>query len=93
MANNQRGCFFFIGTRRSSSSSLLSHTLADYALEIVLQLVLTVNFFKVTAVDLTNAVSVILDADESELSMGPFCVTQSNPTHYRWENLDPTQYN
>jgi len=41
----------------------------------------------------------------SELSMGPFCVTRSNPTrqlteptqpnptHYKCGNLDPTQYN
>ena len=25
--------------------------------------------------------------------MGPFCVTQPNPTHYKWKNLDPTQPN
>jgi len=36
----------------------------------------------------------------AELSMGPFCVTQSNPTHqltdttnYKWKNLDPTRPN
>ena len=28
-----------------------------------------------------------------ELSRGPFCVTRSNPTHYKWRNLDPTQPN
>jgi len=25
--------------------------------------------------------------------MGSFCVTQSNPTHYKWKHLDPTQPN
>ena len=29
----------------------------------------------------------------TELSMGPFRVTQTNPTHYKWKNLDPTQPN
>ena len=28
-----------------------------------------------------------------ELSMGPFRVTQPNPTHYKLKNLDPTQPN
>ena len=29
-----------------------------------------------------------------ELSMGPFCVTRSNPlTHFKWKNLDPTRPN
>ena len=41
--------------------------------------------------------------NDLELSMGPFCVTRSNPTHqltdqpnpthYKWKNLDPTQPN
>jgi len=29
----------------------------------------------------------------TELSMGRLCVTQSNPTHYNWKNLDPTRPN
>jgi len=29
----------------------------------------------------------------AELSMGPFRVTQPNPTHYKWKNLDPTKPN
>jgi len=29
----------------------------------------------------------------TELSMGPFRVTQPNPTHCKWKNLDPTQPN
>ena len=28
-----------------------------------------------------------------EMSIGPFYVTQPNPTHLKWKNLDPTQYN
>ena len=28
-----------------------------------------------------------------ELSMGPCPVTQPNPTHYKWKNLDPTEPN
>jgi len=41
-----------------------------------------------------------LQAASAELSMGPFFVTESNqtnhhtdPTHYKWKNLDPTRYN
>ena len=49
--------------------------------------------------DDTNIVSSVGFADDedvrsiSELSMGPFCVTRSNPTHYKWKNLDPTRPN
>ena len=49
--------------------------------------------------DDTNIVSSVRFADDedvrsiSELSMGPFCVTRSNPTHYKWKNLDPTRPN
>jgi len=32
-------------------------------------------------------------ASFSELSIGPFCVTRPNPTHYKWKILDPTQFN
>jgi len=43
----------------------------------------------------------VTGSSSPESSMGPFCVTRSNlqltdpshPTHYRWKNLDPTQYN
>ena len=52
-----------------------------------------------TAVLPIVAIHQFMDA-APELSMGPFCVTRSNPTqqltdptHYKWENLDPTQYN
>ena len=30
---------------------------------------------------------------QSQLSMGPFCVTLPNPTHYKWKSLDQTRPN
>ena len=32
---------------------------------------------------------IMLKEWRTELSMGPFCVTRSNPTHYKWKKFGP----